>query len=470
MSWNTSSPDSAARQWSSASTMLPGRGDAPATGHPRPPRPRRTPRRLSRRAAFGVLTVATVVLMATASAPSPIYPLYRERWDFSVTMVTVVFAVYVAGLLGALLTLGPLSDRLGRRPVLLAALLLAAASTAVFRTAGGVPSLVVARAVQGVATGTAVPGLAAGLVDFSPARRPHAGTTATAVGTSVGLAAGAAVVGLLVQSVAHPDTYVFSVLTCVFLLLAVAVWHIPETVGPPADGPARLRPRVSVPPGSRHRFLAAVPALVAGWSVTGLFLALTPSVVAGVLHVTWGAAGGLDIAALFLAGGLGGMWSARHTVRRATLLGAAALTLGSAGLAVAIALPSPVAYACGAVVAGSGVGLTYNGSLRAIGEVTTARTRSEVFCAVYVVSYAALSLPALGAGMVAPVWGLRTTGFLYVAFVGSVSLLALVHAARSRTGTPAGRAPIRRPRDADAPTACAHRSLTSGDGSPPDKR
>ncbi|WP_189815145.1 hypothetical protein [Streptomyces olivaceoviridis] len=45
----------------------------------------------------------------------------------------------------------------------------------------------------------------------------------TAVGTSAGLAVGAAVVGLLVQSVAHPDTYVFSVLTCVFLLLAVAV-------------------------------------------------------------------------------------------------------------------------------------------------------------------------------------------------------------------------------------------------------
>ncbi|WP_329580022.1 hypothetical protein [Streptomyces sp. NBC_01361] len=40
-----------------------------------------------------------------------------------------------------------------------------------------------------------------------------------AVGTSVGLPAGAAVVGLLVQSVPHPDTDVFSVLTRVFLLL-----------------------------------------------------------------------------------------------------------------------------------------------------------------------------------------------------------------------------------------------------------
>ncbi|MEU7305301.1 MFS transporter [Streptomyces sp. NPDC007206] len=422
-------------------------------------RSRRTPPRLSRRAAFGVLAVTTVVLMATASAPSPIYPLYRQRWGFSVTLLTVVFAVYVVGLLGALLVMGPASDRLGRRPVLLAALLLAAASTAIFWTADGVASLVVARTVQGVATGTAVGALAAGLVDLSP-RRPHAGTTVTAVGTSVGLAAGAAVVGLLVESVARPDTYVFSVLTCVFLLLTVAVWYIPETAAPAPGGPPRFRPSVRIPPGSRHRFLAAVPALVAGWSVTGLFLALTPSVVTGVLHVGWRAAGGMDIAALFLAGGLGGMWSARYTVRRATLLGGVLLTLGSAGLAVAITLPSPYVYACGAVVAGLGVGLTYNGNLSAIGQVTTAQSRSGVFSAVYVVSYAALSLPALAAGLLAPVWGLRTTSLLYVGFVGSLSLITLVRAA----GSPADR-PVHRgaasPGGAGTPTVPTGRTATT---------
>ncbi|MEV5735003.1 MFS transporter [Streptomyces sp. NPDC052292] len=71
---------------------------------------------------------ANVVMMATASAPSPIYPLYQERWGLSVTMLTVVFAVYVVGLLGALLTVGSLSDHRGRRPVLVAALPVAAAS------------------------------------------------------------------------------------------------------------------------------------------------------------------------------------------------------------------------------------------------------------------------------------------------------------------------------------------------------
>jgi MFS family permease len=87
-------------------------------------RPRRLERRrLGRRASFVVLVCANMLMMATASAPSPIYPLYQERWGFSVTMLTVIFAVYVAGLLGALLTVGSLSDHLGRRPVLVAALL-----------------------------------------------------------------------------------------------------------------------------------------------------------------------------------------------------------------------------------------------------------------------------------------------------------------------------------------------------------
>jgi MFS family permease len=395
-------------------------------------------RRLGRGAAFAVLACANVVMMATASAPSPIYPLYRERWGLSVAMLTVVFAVYVVGLLGALLTVGSLSDQLGRRPVLVAALLVAATSTAIFWTAGGVVSLLTARVVQGIATGTATGALAAGLVEFSPERRPQLGPTTTAVGTSIGMAAGAGVVGLLVQSTSRPDAYVFPVLTLTFVVLAAVTLMIPETLAPRAFPPVSLRPRVRVPRDVRPAFLASVPAVVAGWSVTGLFLSLTPSLVKNVLHVRSDAAGGLSIAALFLANSVGGLWSVRHTARIATLLGAVLLALGASGLAVAIAVASPALYVGGSVVAGLGVGLTFNGSLRAISAVTTAKSRSEVFSAVYVISYAALSLPSLAAGLAAPSWGLETTGCLYVGFVGVLSLGAALHAGRSRVHRPAG--------------------------------
>ncbi|MDT7619590.1 MAG: hypothetical protein QOF99_491 [Pseudonocardiales bacterium] len=161
-------------------------------------------RRLGRGVSFTLLVFANVLMMAAASAPSPIYPLYLQRWGFSVTTLTVVFAVYVAGLLAALLTVGSLSDHLGRRPVLVASLLVAAASTAIFWAADGVISLVIARIVHGIATGAARGALVAGLVEFSPGDRPHLGPTMTAVGTSLGLAIGGGVAGVLVQLTPNP--------------------------------------------------------------------------------------------------------------------------------------------------------------------------------------------------------------------------------------------------------------------------
>nr|WP_296064602.1 MFS transporter [uncultured Actinoplanes sp.] len=387
--------------------------------------------RFGRGTSFTVLVAATVLMMASASSPSPIYPLYLQRWGFSVTMLTVIFAVYVGGLLLALLTVGSLSDHLGRRPVLIASLLVGAASTAIFWTAGGVVSLVIARIVQGIATGMATGALAAGLVEFSPRQRPHLGPTMTTVGTSFGLAAGGGVVGLIVEVTSRPDAFVFPVLTVAFLVLAVLVLAVKEDHVRRPGGLASLRPRVRVPRETRSEFLASVPAIVAGWAVTGLFLALAPSLVSDVLHVRFGAAGGLSIAVLFIANCAGGLWAVRHAPRTATLLGSLLLISGAVVLALAMFFASPAVFIAGSVVAGLGVGLTFNGSLRGISAATTARSRSEVFSAAYVVSYAALSIPALAAGLVAPRWGLLTTGYLYIGFIGLLSTLAAVHAART---------------------------------------
>ena len=80
--------------------------------------PRRRPV-LSAKAAFWVQASVLVVVMAASSAPSPLYPLYQDLWGFPPVVLTVIFAAYVVSLLAALLTVGSLSDHLGRRPVLL---------------------------------------------------------------------------------------------------------------------------------------------------------------------------------------------------------------------------------------------------------------------------------------------------------------------------------------------------------------
>ena len=93
-------------------------------------------------------------------------------------------------------------------------------------------------------------------------------------------------------------------------------------------------------------------------------------------------------------------------------------------------LTSVIVFVIGSVIAGLGVGLTFNGTLRVISAATSAKARSEVFSAAYVISYMALAVPSLAAGLLARWWGLQTTAYLYVAFVAVLSVIAAVHAKR----------------------------------------
>src|SRR5258708_7361774 len=87
-------------------------------------------------------------------------------------VVTIVFAVYVASLLAALLTVGGLSDYVGRRPVILTALLLNAAAMILFAEARDVGQLILARAVQGLCVGVGTTALGAAILDTNRARGP----------------------------------------------------------------------------------------------------------------------------------------------------------------------------------------------------------------------------------------------------------------------------------------------------------
>ena len=149
----------------------------------------------SKTTAFYLLASITVSFLAASSALTPLYALYQVQWGFSAITGTFIFAIYAITVLLALLFAGRLSDHLGRRPVLLVALVVQAATMALFAAAGGVGDLVVARIIQGLATGAAVGAVGAGMVDLNKER----GVTANAVTPALGTATGGMLAGLLVQ-------------------------------------------------------------------------------------------------------------------------------------------------------------------------------------------------------------------------------------------------------------------------------
>ncbi len=107
-----------------------------------------------RAAGFWLVALTAVVFLAAASAPSPLYVVYQQEWHFSALMLTVVFAAYAAVLLVTLLVVGGLSDFVGRRPIIVAAIVVEIASLGVFLIANDVTVLIIGRGLQGLATGS----------------------------------------------------------------------------------------------------------------------------------------------------------------------------------------------------------------------------------------------------------------------------------------------------------------------------
>ncbi|MBX6385469.1 MAG: MFS transporter [Microbispora sp.] len=384
--------------------------------------------RISRRAGFWLLAATWLAFMGAASVPSPLYVIYQQRWGFSAAVLTGVFAIYAVALLVALLTVGKLSDHIGRRPVLIAGMLLEALAMVAFLAADGVGWLVLARTVQGLATGLAMGAISAGLVDLQPGAR--LGALVNTAAPSTGLAAGALGAGLFVRYTATPTTSIFVLLTAVFVLLAAAMTLLPEPVAPRPgrgrDALASLRPQVAVPRRARGAFAAAIPSLIATWATGGLYLSLGGSLAAGVLGISDHLVGGLVVTALAAAGAVASLIVRAWPAARVMAGGSLVLAIGTGITLAALAAGSTPLFFAGTIVAGSGFGSSFLGALGSFASLAEPAERAGLFAAVYVLSYLAFSVPALAAGIAVSSLGLPATATAYGVMIIALSLLAVV--------------------------------------------
>jgi MFS family permease len=418
---------------STATAWAPASGGAPV---PAPPtvapgaRPARGPR-ITGTPAVALLASLIVTLLSASSAPTPLYAVYQARWGFGPITTTVVFGVYALAVLVALLTLGKLSDHLGRRPVLLAAIGVQAGSLVVFVTAGGVAALVVARVVQGVATGAALGAIGAGMLDVDRER----GTFANAVAPGMGTATGALVSALVVRYLPAPAHLIYLLLLGVFALQALGVVLLRETVTRKPGALATLTPEIRLPRGLRGPILVATPVLFAVWALAGLYGALGPSLVRELTGSSEVVPGAASLTALTTAA-VGAIVALRRAGARTVMLtGILALAGGVAVTLAALAARSTGLFFAGTVISGAGFGSGFQGGIRTVVPRAAAHERSGVLSLIYTVSYLGMGLPAVVAGfLVAHGGGLVETAYEYGAAVIVLAGLALVGLVR--TGRP----------------------------------
>ncbi|MFI7385526.1 MFS transporter [Streptomyces sp. NPDC049813] len=415
-------------------TSTPSRAGAPSPGAPRP-----ATGSLRHGVGFWAVAAAFLVAMAFSTVPTPLYPLYEVRDGFSTFMVTVVFAVYSVGVMVSLVLAGHVSDWVGRRKILVAALALELVAAALFLSSAALPMLLVARFVTGLGVGMLTATATAHLHELHAAHRPDASaqrfevvSTAANIG---GLGLGPLVAGFLAQYVGTPLRVPYAVFVALLVLVVAALALAPETVRPPARRP-RYRPqRVSADHGDRAGYLAAAAAAFASFAVFGLFTSIAAGFVGHTLgHPSRALAGGI-VFAVFGGAALAQTLTQRLTPRAKMTAGLLAEGTGFLVLVVGMHTVNLAAFLAGGVVAGVGAGLLFKAAVGRVVAMAAPARRSEALASLFLIAYLGLSVPAVAIG-VATLSLTATTAMTWFAGL-LLALLCLVAVLDRRS--PAGR-------------------------------
>ncbi|CAH0265040.1 hypothetical protein SRABI26_03497 [Arthrobacter sp. Bi26] len=388
-------------------------------------RPPAAPRRskLPSGVAFTGSAVTFISLYLAAGAPTPLLAFYQERWGFPAAVLTLAFAVYAIGFLAAMLTVGSLSDHVGRRPVLIGALFVQLVATLMFLAAPDIGWVIAARVVQGLATGAATSAFTAALAELAPPNRKKLGSILGSVGMTAGLAVGALLAGFAIQFTPEANTSIFAVLALVTVLGIVVVALSPESVTRTPGALSSLIPRISVPPAARREFAAAAPVIAAIWMLAGLSLGLAPTIVRNVFHLNSGLVNGLSGFIAPATAAVVAVAFGRLSPRNGMTLGIYASIAGTIGVVTGVLAGSLALMIAGLVITGVGFGAAFSGSLRLIMPLAGPQQRAGIVAAIYVVAYIAFGLPVIIAGQLAAPLGLMPT---VVGYGGATVVLALM--------------------------------------------
>jgi MFS family permease len=378
-------------------------------------------RPVSRSITAAYAAVTAITFSAVSAAPTPIYRFYRETLGLTPFTITLIFATYSFTMIATFLTVARLSDFVGRKPMMLLGLGLNAVALLLFLIAQSAETLVLARAIQGVATGVALATLGALIVDTAP----HWAATLNSVTAFMGLALGALISGVFVAFAPWPTHLVYALLLGVTLAEMVILAWIVETTSRKAGAWSGIRPKLAVPKAAAAAMARLFPLTLSAWALGGFYLSLMPSLVIEATGIRSPLVGAAVVAALMVSGGLSSLATRGLDAGKTVRASAALLAIGIVLTLFAIAAGSPVGMFVGTIVAGLGFGASYGASLRVLLPLASSHERAGLLSAYFVESYLAFALAAIAAGLAAPRFGLVTTALFYGSALALSALVTL---------------------------------------------
>jgi MFS family permease len=320
------------------------------------------------------MVTAVFILSNTAT---PLYVHWQQEMGFSAGTLTVIFAAYIVGLLAALLVAGQLSDRFGRKPVLLPGLAAAIIACFLFATASSVVALGIARFLTGLAVGVIVSAGMASVVDLGGLHQKRLASLAASVAMVLGAGLGPLLAGVLAQTLSRPVVPIFAIELAVLASAFFVAGTLPlKRVRSHAEEGWRLR-LPAVPRQNRLHLTFGIAVFAPGITATSFVLSLGPSLLSKLLDVTSPLiAGGMACIMFLTATGIQFAVKRLH-IRTIFLIGATATILSMIAIAIAVNASYAALLVVAAVLAGAGQGLGQLGGLTLIGIHVPAHRRAE---------------------------------------------------------------------------------------------
>ncbi len=382
---------------------------------------------MSRRTSLWVSLGVAMHTLWTSAAPALSYRLYAEEWQLSPIQTTGVFAIYPLFVVGTLVLLGDISDHVGRRWTMLAALVCSLIGALTLAFALDVEWLFAARAVMGIGVGLASGASTAAILEFSSTRDPERAASATNLAQALGFATALLLGGTLIQYAPYPLRLDFVVLATVIAVLIVAVWFLPSL----APSKKRWAPRLPhVPAAVRNAFGVASIAAATAFATGAVLLSLGGQVAHDLVGSANELTNGAVLASFAIVSAMATMIARRLRPRSALLLGSISTAIAVLLLWLATEARSLPALLASTSLAGVSYAFLFLGALTLLNAAAPADSRGGVFSAFYLVGYLCMGCCAIALGVVARAWGLTTAIDLAAVLLASLGGMTLVLCAR----------------------------------------
>jgi hypothetical protein len=355
------------------------------------------------RAGFWAVAFAFLIVMAFGTLPSPLYGLYRTRDHLSAFMVTVIYAIFAVGTIGALLSVRFIAARAGRRGAMLGAVGTMIVAAGLLPAWKALPGVLVGRLITGVSVGLAAGTAITYLIELraredpSPSALIRARNIATAASVG-GLGIGPLIAGGLAEWASHPLTLPYLVFLGLGALALIGVATAPETRAPAAAPSSESR----ASGGSRpvRVLVPGATATLAAFAATGLFAGLSGLFLTAVLDRPSHALAGATLFLVFTSGVVSQLATNRLPASRVFVLGTISMLTGLALLVTAVRLSSPslALFLLSGALIGAGAGAVFKGTTGLVLEAAPPESRLALTSDLLIALYVGLSIPVIGAG------------------------------------------------------------------------